>query len=209
MALMNESLYVYVDYTLDGRPFYVGQGNHNRVQKLKRNKRHASIVKAHGQRRQVVLVTDNRQAALDLEVTLISELKTRHDIPANWGANMTDGGEGIVGISDETRRKMSEARKRRPPPSETTRERYRTALRNRKGEKRSLETRKRLSEAAKRRRLSPENKQKLSDRLKGRQHTEETKTKIGEGVKRFHIARKEGMDESAVHHGSQPEEAIR
>ena len=62
--------------------------------------------------------------------------------------NGTDGGEGISGWkhSAETKRKMSEAAKRRPPISEETREKRRQSM---QGQKWSAETNARRSDSLK------------------------------------------------------------
>lgn len=106
--------YVYVDWTceVNPRPFYVGIGDIERVRLLnKRNARHDAICKAHGQRREVVFESDDRNLIISEEIKLIEELHTRGDLDGHWGANFTRGGEGVIGRShtEETKRKISKA----------------------------------------------------------------------------------------------------
>lgn len=184
MPLRNKARYVYVDYTNDGRPFYVGQGTSHRVKCFKRNPRHAAIIKMHGIHREVVFITSIEQLAHNVEVELIAELKTRHGLQGHWGANLTDGGEGITNVDAESRAKMSAARKRRDPPSKETRRRIGEATtRSHTGRRRSEETKRKLSIAASERRYSDEYKQRMSEIKKGHKHSPETKAKIATSCK--------------------------
>lgn len=89
-------IYVYVDYRLDNdEPFYVGKGRLCRTHDFKqRNYVWHDIVAKYGVRREVVLGTYDEQFALDEEVRLIFELKTRDYF---GGANRCDGGKGPPG----------------------------------------------------------------------------------------------------------------
>jgi hypothetical protein len=88
--------YVYVDSKSDtGQPFYVGKGNLARVNRKERNRYHCNIVQKHGLCRNVVFQTNNEREALDKEISLIKELKTRD---CYGGANFTDGGDGVSGF---------------------------------------------------------------------------------------------------------------
>lgn len=100
--------HTYIDWTNDGRPFYVGMGDDARIsRKLGRNKRHTYVARKHGQRREIVLSTDDRQATIDLEIKLIAEHHTFKDDPAynGIGCNYTKGGEGCP-CNEETKQKM-------------------------------------------------------------------------------------------------------
>lgn len=100
--------YVYVDYREDdGKPFYVGKGNDDRVKDLNRNQLHTNIKNKHGMFRKVVFETLSEQDAFDKEVQLIQELKTHIDFDEG-GANFTLGGEGTSGCkhTDEQRKKL-------------------------------------------------------------------------------------------------------
>lgn len=105
--------FVYIDWTTEDvpRPFYVGKGNSKRVRTLARkNQLHTSIVRKHGQRREVVLTTHDEQHAFERERQLIKELKTCAAGGTGWwGANFTFGGEGAAGriVSVATRQLLA------------------------------------------------------------------------------------------------------
>ena len=77
------------------------------------------------------------------------------------GYNMTDGGEGLSGykVSDETKRKLSEAKK---------------------GKHVSEETKRKLSKVLKGRRFTEEHKKKIGLSRIGHKHSEETKKRLSE-----------------------------
>lgn len=106
--------FTYVDFTHDGRPFYVGMGDELRLRrKLGRNKHHTNVVKKHGQNRVIVLETDDRTKAIQLEIELIAKHHTFIDDPFYnaIGCNYTVGGEGCK-CSEETKAKMRESIRR-------------------------------------------------------------------------------------------------
>lgn len=138
--------FVYVDRTSDGRPFYVGKGNAGRVRLSRRNKLHSNIAAKHGLQRSVVFVTSVEQEALDHERVLIAEHKTQHGMEGHWGANLTEGGEGLSNPSPVVRQKMSESQKSRGPVS--------------------ISSRQRMSEAVKRWCADPENRLRKSEAMK-------------------------------------------
>src|SRR5665213_3346263 len=97
--------YVYVDYTIDGRPFYVGKGNLKRTKNLKRGQRrighrptHSDVVANHGQVRTIVLSQVSEDGAFSVEIGLIAKLHTCvWDTKAdNIACNQTLGGDGIA-----------------------------------------------------------------------------------------------------------------
>lgn len=93
-------VFVYIDRTNDGRPFYVGVGTLARLKKYERNAHWRNIAKKHGwtpELREIVIVTSDRTLAFDNEIELISSLKTYHFDETGWGANFTKGGEGARG----------------------------------------------------------------------------------------------------------------
>jgi hypothetical protein len=93
--------YGYIDYTDEGVPFYVGQGNVLRVhcKKRKHNRKHGEVVRLHGQHREVELVTTDRQAALDWERVTIARLHTFvfDPLAGPLACNRTLGGDGARG----------------------------------------------------------------------------------------------------------------
>lgn len=93
----------------------------------------------------------SHDALCALEQAKIAELNTK----APHGYNLTDGGEGSVNPSLETRQKVSEALK---------------------GHEVTLETRQKISEANQN--PSPETRLKMSDAQNGRKHTLESRQKM-------------------------------
>ena len=110
------------------------------------------------------------------------KLKDAHKGQIPWNKGLTP--------SEETRRKLSEAAKRRPPISE--------------------ETKKKLSEAAKRRPpISEETKKKQSESHKGKKtwmcgkhHSEETKQKMSEAQKGKHLSEETRRKQSEANKGN-------
>ena len=95
------------------------------------------------------------------------------------GYNLTDGGDGVLGIqfSEETKRKLSEWRKGKPGPNN--------------GKKMSEETKYKISETLKGKPgpnkgkpMSEEQKHKISKTLKGKPMSEEHKQKLKDAWKR-------------------------
>jgi hypothetical protein len=121
------TFFVYVDSTLDGRPFYVGKGNAGRVRQRERNVVHKRITSKHGWQREIVFASSVEQLVLDVEIQLIAELKTQMGLPEHWGANLTAGGEGLSNPSPEIRRRMSMSQRARRPDTPTTRDKKRAS----------------------------------------------------------------------------------
>lgn len=104
----------------------------------------------------------------------------------NNGYNQTIGGSGTRGykLSEETKQKLSEARKGEKHPmygkhhSEETRKKISEANKNP-----SEEIRKRKSEARKGKHLSEEHRRKLIESRKGKHHSKETRKKMSEARK--------------------------
>ena len=108
--------------------------------------------------------------------------------------NFTEGGDGMSGFahSEETRKKMSEAKKGKKPyeMTEETRKKISEANKGKtpwiKGKTHSEETRKKISEARKGKTLSEETKKKISEAKKGKkpyEMTEEIRKKMSEAQK--------------------------
>ncbi len=106
----------------------------------------------------------------DLEVAYIANYNT----VAPHGYNLTSGGESAKTLSEETRRKMSEAHKSSPLVAE--------ARRKRRGRKHSVETRRKMSEVGKGRKHSAEHRRKNSEAQKGKKLSAETRRKISEAM---------------------------
>lgn len=122
--------FVYVDYTDDGRPFYVGKGNASRVKEKERNSDWKTIALEHGWHREVVYSTRDEDDAYVAEKLLVAY----HDTFRGWGANGNAGGRGQKSgwkHTKEARQKISQngrGLKRSP----VTGERIRLALTGRK-----------------------------------------------------------------------------
>ncbi len=118
----------------------------------------------------------------DLEIAEIN----KHNTIAPHGYNLQSGGNaGGTNrvVSDQTRMKMSEANKRRKPPSLETRKKM---SESQKGKTLSPEARENISKSNKRRKgkpLSAEHRKKISEAGKGRTHTPEARKKISDGNK--------------------------
>jgi hypothetical protein len=178
--------------------FYVGIGKEEgrAFDKHNRNKHWHNIVNKAGYTVNIIYKDIEHKEAKNIEILLI-EKYGRKDLGLGNLVNMTDGGEGALGLicSEETRQKMSEALKGRTF-SEETRQKISEAL---KGNTLSEETRQKLSEALKGRTFSEESKQKMSEAMKGntnmfgKTHSEETKQKMSEahrnkkGVKGYYF----------------------
>lgn len=146
--------YVYVDYTSDGRPFYVGKGNRKRVSNLIRNNLHENIVKKHGQVRKIVNETSSEKKAFNIEIDLIKQHKTKHGENDHWGANLTWGGEGTSGAihsleSKEKRRRSLTGRKLSEEHKQRIRAKRLCQIPPMLGKKFSVDHRQRISESLK------------------------------------------------------------
>lgn len=139
-------------------PYYVGKGNGFRA--FRRNRTGA---KAPADRSFVVFIQEGltEKEALDLECYCIA-LYGRLDIGTGILRNLTDGGEGTSGISEELRQHLSRAHI---------------------GHRHSEETRRKMSKS----RSGPGNpnygKKGMVSNFKGKHHTEESKRKISEAKK--------------------------
>lgn len=108
--------FVYVDFTNDHQPFYVGMGDQVRIRRqFGRNKHHTNTAHKHGLNRVIVATFEKREDAVDKEIELIAEHHTFVD-DHNYngiGCNYTKGGEGCA-CSVETRQKISRSRSGQP-----------------------------------------------------------------------------------------------
>ena len=163
--------YVYEHWRPDkDEPFYVGKGRGSRANMMARRNMHHKAIQSKLHRLgfavEVRIVASNltEEQAFEMEKNRISMWRAAGiDL-----TNMTDGGEGPAGRIGLRGEKSPLYGK----PSHML------------GKKHTEETRKKLSDAAKRRKprlgavLSEETKRKISESRKGKKHSEETKEKM-------------------------------
>lgn len=104
--------FAYVHCKPDGIPFYVGKGALRRANYLgERNPHHQAVVNKYGKENVLVgmLECSTSAIAYELEKGLIKCLR----FSGIQLTNFTDGGEGGVNPTPETRKKISEAAKKR------------------------------------------------------------------------------------------------
>ena len=170
--------YTYAYLREDRTPYYIGKGQGKRI--YSKNRR----IKPPKDKSRIIFLKQNltEEEAFKHEIYMI-DVFGRKDLGTGILHNMTDGGEGISNLSDETRKKMSEVKKGENNPN------Y--------GKIFSEEHRKKLSEARKGENnpnygkiFSEEHKRKISEAIKGENHhnygktlSEETRRKIGEITK--------------------------
>lgn len=158
--------------------FYVGIGTMTRTQsKNNRNKFWKSIVNKHGFYSEIVAECETKELACELEVLLISEYG-RVNNGTGVLCNMTEGGEGVIGLSDEAKasisNKLKEYYKKNPIKNRVI----------------SESAKLKMSESAKKRfaknntsigrKHTDEAKMKVSMANKGRKHSDEARAKIAE-----------------------------
>jgi hypothetical protein len=176
--------YVYA-LRVDGEenPFYIGKGQGNRAihhftpSSLKKNShKNNKIKKARLQGKEVKIEyfetgLTNEQAC-EKEREYIAKYGRWDTEEGGVLANRTDGGEGTLGIkpTEETRRKMSEAQKKRPQ-------------RPWKGKSLSEEHKRKIGEGVRGNVVSEETKSKISAANTGMKRSEETKEKMRQAAK--------------------------
>ena len=152
--------YTYAYLREDRTPYYIGKGKGNRAYR-----RRDKGIKPPKDKSKILILKQNltEEESFRHEVYMIAVFG-RKDLGTGILHNRTNGGDGVSGavVSDETRRKMSEALK---------------------GKTRSKEIRRKISEAHKGKTHSEETKRKMSDTRKGKTFSEETKRKLSEAKK--------------------------
>ena len=123
----------------------------------------------------IYLPKASKEELLDLEETFIF---IENSLVTENGYNLCQRGRmnSILPMSDETRRKLSEAQRGKKHSDESKRQ----ISEGNAGKKRSDESRHKMSESKKGNKASEETKRKLSKAQKGRQHTDETRRKMSE-----------------------------
>jgi hypothetical protein len=182
--------YIYIDYTDNFIPFYVGIGTKFRIKQNKRNRKHTFISNKYGFNRKIIKVK-SQEYACKLEIELIKYLKLNYckNKDNHFACNFTDGGEGTVGCkaSKETKEKMSKFRKGKCRSEEIKKK----ISNSHKGKILTEDHKKNISKnkIGKKLKISEENRKKKSERSKnnkyrsGKKHSEETKAKMSESSK--------------------------
>jgi len=104
--------FAYIHCKPDGTPFYVGKGKLRRVKYLgERNPHHRAVVNKYGKEKILIgkLECSSDEIAFELEKGIIKCLKASGIELTNF----TEGGEGGKNPTPETRKRMSEAAKKR------------------------------------------------------------------------------------------------
>ena len=187
---------------ITGTVFYVGKGNHGRCRLADHVRQARRLIE--GKK-----LTDNNpikagiikrilEAGLmpDFKIVFESELEVEahnHEIAliSAYGrknnetgclANMTDGGEGIVGwkMTDETRARKAAASKGRRHSDETKEKMRQAAI----GRKHSTLTREKISSVQIGRKATEDTKAKMSAQRKGRKLSEEARSNMSEAAKK-------------------------
>ena len=152
--------YTYAFLREDRTPYYIGKGKGNRAYR-----RRDKGIKPPKDKSKILILKQNltEEESFRHEVYMIAVFG-RKDLGTGILHNRTNGGDGVSGavVSDETRRKMSEALKGKP---------------------RSKEIRRKISEAHKGKTHSEKSRRNMSESQKGKTFSEETKRKLSEANK--------------------------
>lgn len=129
----------------------------------------------------------DREQAVSLEIETISTLREGgYDL-----LNLTRGGDGIIDMSEESLEKLRQSSTGRKHSEETKRKMSKAKKGKpswNKGVPMSEESKRRLSESKKGRKLTEEHKEKISKAGVGRTHSEESRRKIGEAHRGKHVS---------------------
>ena len=182
--------YTYAYLREDRTPYYIGKGKGKRIYSTHKR------IKPPKDKSRIIFLKKNltEQEAFKHEIYMIAVFG-RIDLGTGILHNRTDGGDGVSGaiVSEETKRKQSEARKGKKLSDETKRK----VSEANKGKTISEETRRKISEALKGennhnygKTISEETRRKMGEASKGKTHSEETRRKISE-VQKGKIVSKE------------------
>jgi hypothetical protein len=195
--------FAYIHCKPDGTPFYVGKGALRRAKYLgERNPYHQAVIAKYERKNILVGVMEcsSSDIAYELEKGIIKCLR-RQNIELT---NFTDGGEGGINPTPETRRKLSEAAKKRgvsqachdarsaakvgKPLTEEQKKKLSEAM---KGIVFTEQHRQNISVSAKKRGISPEVLAKAHAASRGRIQSAEERAKRGAAI-RAALAKKRG-----------------
>ena len=171
---------VYLHRRMDtNEVFYVGIGVDKKRSnnKTRRNKYWKNIVNKHGYTVEILHENISHDECREIEIDLIRKYG-RKDLGTGSLCNLTDGGEGVLGliVSDETKRKLSEINKGKKVSDETRRK----LSEMNKGEKHPFFGKTGEGNPFFGRKHSEETLKKMSESAKGRKHSDETRRKMRE-----------------------------
>lgn len=204
---MDSDYYVYILFRESGLPFYVGMGKGNRWeahemrahQKRTHKDRLISAMRENGPSLPKVKILEglSKNEAFAVEVAFIAAIGREPNGPL---INQTSGGDGVPGLSEETRRQIGEKSRQRlsgiPRSSDViariTATKRANALADRLAKglpatppakpkyRHSEETRAKIAEASRGRKQSAEKSRKISEALKGRTLSAERRAQISQ-----------------------------
>jgi hypothetical protein len=196
---MENKFYVYAHYIPgEPQPFYVGRGCNKRAYRLDgRSKWWKSIVKKYGYEVKILYEKLSNSMANEIEKQLIAEYG-RRDIGTGCLVNLTDGGNGMVGlvVTDEHRKNNSEALKALGDNHPSRQESQRLRMKENNPAKRP-EVREKISRNSamknpeivaklRNRKRSEETKRKISEANRKRVRTSESKEKTRQSLKKYY-----------------------
>jgi hypothetical protein len=172
-------MYIYKHIRTDkNEVFYIGIGNNKRAWQVGRNRIWDGIVSKTDYIVEIIQDNLSYEEAIELEKYYI-KLYGRRDLGTGTLANLTEGGEGLVGLvrTDEHKENISKAHKKSGiiPPSQ-------------KGNIRSEEVKKIISEKNKGRVLTDETRKRIANASANR--SDEAKRNKSEGVRLWWAKRK-------------------
>lgn len=175
--------YVYGDYRFLHEPIYVGKGTGKRAYDFRKHnhcfslKNRFSLI---GSDPLILFIKKqlSDQESIIWEILLIATIG-RENLGRGPLHNLTVGGDGASGRhnTEETKKKMSEAAKHRPPVSEETK---RKISKTKTGGKLSKEHIEKIANSNRGKKRTEEYKQRMSVIRTGEKRSEETKRKIGD-----------------------------